>query len=435
MGQLGRQWGAIDRTASGAPMPNDNAFLPPTIHLGYLPDQLLIAHLVRAAESIRFVGPGLSRGVAKVLRERWYELGPDNVEIVIDSDPDVCRLGFGDGSAIELLFDAARNLGTVLHQIPGIRLSVLEIDGERIIYAPTPRLVDHSDSVSCEIILSPGGSTPYEDHTPKLHDQILAPPGMAQEPLTEAEVNHIKDDLAQSPPLPFDLARQVRVLSTHFQFVEFSLLNAALSRKRVPVPPYLLGLAKDKDAEELLRASFQLVGKADEVSGHALMKRREEIDRKYLCTIANYGKVILKSNRAKFDEAVANLKADVEEFRTEAFSKLKGAIEKNCKEVVERLFPVVRGNLPDIWTATLGPNPSADRIKDRLKEELERAYGDAMTHLSDIEVRLVYKNVTVEMLQDSHFKASAKKAKLDLDRLHEEFNAARTQAALPFISS
>jgi hypothetical protein len=41
-------------------MPNDNALLPATIHLGYLPDELVIGHLARARESIRFVGPGLS---------------------------------------------------------------------------------------------------------------------------------------------------------------------------------------------------------------------------------------------------------------------------------------------------------------------------------------------------------------------------------------
>lgn len=131
-------------------------------------------------------------------------------------------------------------------------------------------------------------------------------------------------DLEQSPPLPYDLARQLRVLSTQFQFVEFSLLRAALARKRVPVPPDLLGLAKDSDTEDLLRASFQLVTKEDEVSGDKLLKRRDSIDKEHLCTIAHYGKVILKSNRTDFDQAVDALKTDVNEFR-------KGALP--CRHV------------------------------------------------------------------------------------------------------
>lgn len=411
------------------PMPNENAFLPPTIHLGYLPDDLVIAHLNRASESIRFVGPGLSAPVAKVLTERWLELGPGAVEVVIDSDSDVCRLGFGDGEAVKALFKTAQELDRVVHRIAGIRLCVLDIDGERLIYSPTPRLVEQSDTETSEVILSPASTPPDEGSTYGLYDQILAPPELLNEPLTEPEVLRLTEDLQKSPPLPFDLARQVRVLSTQFQFVEFSLLNAALARKRVQVPPDLLGLAKDPETEELLRASFQLVGKEDEVSGEVLMKCRDEIDRKYLCTVADYGKVILNANRAAFDEAVNALKVEVEEFRKTAAQKLKAAIEKNCAIVVNRLLGAVRGKVPERWTATLGPRPTDDQIKRRLEDELKRAYGTAERYLDDIEVRLVYKNVTVEMLKDADFRASAEKAKLDLDEICEEYDAARSRSA------
>jgi len=410
-------------------MPNDNAFLPPTIHLGYVPDDLLIAHLKRASESIRFVGPGLSAAVAKVLSERWLELRPHAVEVVIDSDPDVCRLGFGDGEAIELLFNTARDLDRVVHRIGGIRLCVLDIDGERLIYSPTPRLVEQSHSGTSEVILSPASTPPDEGSAYGLHDQILAPPELLNEPLTEPEVLRVTEDLKQSPPLPFDLARQVRVLSTQFQFVEFSLLKAALARKRVQVPPDLLGLAKDPETEELLRASFQLVGKEDEVSGEVLMKRRDEVDRKYLATIADYGKVILNGNRAAFDEAVNALKAEVEEFRQTAAQKLKATIDKNCAIVVNRLLGAVRAKVPERWTATLGPRPTDDQIKRRLEDDLKRAYGTAERYLDNIEVRLVYKNVTVEMLKDAAFRASATKAKLNLDEIYEEYDAARSRIA------
>jgi hypothetical protein len=51
-------------------------------------------------------------------------------------------------------------------------------------------------------------------------------------------------------------------------------------------------------------ASFQLVPKGDEISGETLIKRRDEIDRDYLVSIANYGKIIQQSNRPDFDKAV-----------------------------------------------------------------------------------------------------------------------------------
>jgi hypothetical protein len=56
-------------------MNSDNSLLPPTIHLGYLLDEHVIALLRRAQECIRFVGPGLTVAAAKVLADRWSALG------------------------------------------------------------------------------------------------------------------------------------------------------------------------------------------------------------------------------------------------------------------------------------------------------------------------------------------------------------------------
>src|ERR1700692_4326705 len=127
-------------------MPNNNALLPPTIHLGYLPDELVISHLARARESIRFVGPGLSAAAASVLAQRWQDLGAFAVEVVLDADADLCRMGYCDGQALRLLLDTAKRLQAPIHRQTGVRLCVLEIDGEKIIFPPTPRLVEESEA-------------------------------------------------------------------------------------------------------------------------------------------------------------------------------------------------------------------------------------------------------------------------------------------------
>ena len=289
-------------------MPSDNELLPPIIHLGYLAETDVIEQIQQARESIRFVGPGLQKASAAALANQWIKLGPEAVEVILDADPELCRLGFCDGESLRILFDTASQLGaSVVHQ-SGIRLCVLQIDGVRIVYAPTPRLVEESKPHSAEIVLSPN---PGES----LQEQILAPRSASSALLTDTEVKAIENDLKESPPQDFDLARQVRVLSTEFQFVEFSLKGAALSRKRVDVPTDLLGLAPDAETEELLRANFQLIAKADEVSGESLLKRRSEIERKYLTSIAHYGAVILKSNREAFREECRQLDVEIAEFQ------------------------------------------------------------------------------------------------------------------------
>jgi hypothetical protein len=136
-------------------MISDNALLPPTIHLGYLPDDAVIAHLRRAEESIRFVGPGLPEAVALVLSVRWKELGRDAVEVVMDADAELCRIGYCDGAAMRLLLSTADELRAKIHRQSGIRLCVLEIDGGRIIFAPTPRLIEASDNDASHVQLAP----------------------------------------------------------------------------------------------------------------------------------------------------------------------------------------------------------------------------------------------------------------------------------------
>jgi hypothetical protein len=241
-------------------------------------------------------------------------------------------------------------------------------------------------------------------------------------------VKNVTEDLKVSPAQPFDLARQVRVLSTKFQFVEFSLQEAALSRKRVAVPPDLLGLASDAGAEELLRASFQLVAKGDEISGEKLLKRRDAIDSLYLVSISNYGKLIQQSNRADFDKAVVELRNEVEKFRESAKQKLNAAIDKNCADVIARLLPAVRLKMPERWRATLGSNPSDDLVRRRLEQELKSAYRNADAYLDKIEIRLIYKDITIEMLRDAEFGKAAEKAKLYLVEMYEEYQAARARA-------
>jgi len=58
---------------------------------------------------------------------------------------------------------------------------------------------------------------------------------------------------------------------------------------------------------------------------------------------------------------------------------------------------------------------------------LKTAFGGASDYLKRIEVRLIYKDITVEMLRDEDFANAAAKADLDLNEMYEEYQAARTR--------
>ena len=91
-------------------------------------------------------------------------------------------------------------------------------------------------------------------------------------------------------------------------------------------------------------------------------------------------------------------------------------------------MPAVKRNLPARWRASLGPKPPEEMVARRLERELKSAYGDASDYLKRIEVRLVHKDITVEMLRDEEFAKAAAKADLFLDEMYEEYQAARARA-------
>lgn len=88
------------------------------------------------------IAPGLSESVAKAIIKKWHELGRDAVQVVLDPDPEVCRLGLGDLAALQLLHETAEQIRGRIHQQQGLRVGVVVTDETTTVYSPTPRLIE-----------------------------------------------------------------------------------------------------------------------------------------------------------------------------------------------------------------------------------------------------------------------------------------------------
>lgn len=88
------------------------------------------------------IAPGLSESVAKAIVKKWHELGRDAVQVVLDPDPEVCRLGFGDLAALQILYETAEQMGGQIHRQQGLRVGVIVTDETTTVYSPTPRLIE-----------------------------------------------------------------------------------------------------------------------------------------------------------------------------------------------------------------------------------------------------------------------------------------------------
>ena len=113
-----------------------------------------MAGLIRRAKTrVVVAAPALHDEAAQALVE--FSKGNDgaNVEVVIDCDDEVLRLGYGDMKSITRL----NNAGIPLRQSTGLRVGVLIVDDEGWLFAPTALYVQaevHSDETPNALRLS-----------------------------------------------------------------------------------------------------------------------------------------------------------------------------------------------------------------------------------------------------------------------------------------
>src|SRR5881396_2596971 len=101
-------------------------------------DETLGRAIRSAQRRIVLLAPAVSKGVADALAEQWRTLPADGVSVILDLDPEVYRLGFGDAEGLSLLEEVARSRDRALNRQQGIRIGLLIVDDTTIVYSPTP---------------------------------------------------------------------------------------------------------------------------------------------------------------------------------------------------------------------------------------------------------------------------------------------------------
>ena len=75
------------------------------------PEISILGQINCARKRLLVVAPGVTEEIAQAIAAKWIELGRDAVRVVLDPDPDNCRLGYGDLSALQLLHSTATEAG------------------------------------------------------------------------------------------------------------------------------------------------------------------------------------------------------------------------------------------------------------------------------------------------------------------------------------
>lgn len=392
-------------------------------------DKVLCDLIAQASNRLVVLTPAVSMAVASTICAKWRQLGGNRVNVVLDLDPEVFRLGYGEFGGLKLLESTAAELGTMIQRQPGIRIGLIVSDMTTMVYAPTPALIEAGPSSPDTPNAVVFDGTPPEIERDLGHGEDgVRSQVVGLDKAAAADVEKVEIDLKKNPVQKFDIARTVRVFNANFEFVEFEMTGTHIGRMTMPIPAELMGLTKDDETKRRLKASFRLVDEQDGLSGERLQHAKTWLVKTYLATLPGYGNVVLRSVKPEFEKKVEKLRRCIELFKLSVMKNLVQAMERNRESLVEALFPSVMKSPPDRWRKYFASTPDPDTIRRLLENEIAQASGTPERLIGDMKLKVVFKGVTYELLSDEKFMEAARKALPGLPELHIEYDAARAKS-------
>lgn len=88
------------------------------------------------------IAPALTKPVASAVADRMADLGTLSMTVILDADPEVYRLGYGDVEALDIIRKASIVAQFDLREQPGVRIAIVMSDDQTLIYSPVPRNIE-----------------------------------------------------------------------------------------------------------------------------------------------------------------------------------------------------------------------------------------------------------------------------------------------------
>lgn len=415
-----------------------------------------ICELIAAADRrVVYAAPGIFLDTTHAiqnffLRHSQVSLDEQNCfEIIIDSDPEVCRLGYGDIKALKLLTET---LGLPIRKAEGLRIGVLIIDDAAWIYSPTPQAVEAEPETAkpnAVAVCSSQAERLIASLAPRMQDspstdvaaeggiEAIPPmPEIGNEIIAPAELKAVEEDLQRCPVQSFDLTRRVRVYSGLVQFVELNLTGCHLGRHIISLPAELMNLPGSDKQRDRLKATYRLVDETSTFKREAkkIEARVAEIRKTFLRSLGKrLGTVVLKSKKAAFQAEVEQARSELTKFSTDAKANLQTEITACRDELIKTLLPIIKDHPPKSLLFNISNDaPTEEQARKYLENELSKVIPEADKLIGEMNLYCDYKDVTYDMLNDKEFqeKLRSEFPYENFPQFHEEFEAARSSQSL-----
>ncbi len=90
-------------------------------------DDSVIELVQSARQRLAVIAPGVTTVVARALADRMTDLPDLSLTIILDADPEVYRMGYGDTEALTIIRNASKAAHFDLREQPGVRCAFRSI--------------------------------------------------------------------------------------------------------------------------------------------------------------------------------------------------------------------------------------------------------------------------------------------------------------------
>jgi hypothetical protein len=380
-----------------------------------------LVDLIRKAQSrLAVIAPALTKHVANALVARLGEQDRLYLTVVLDADPEVYRLGYGDPEALEIIRLASVEAHFPLREQQGVRIGVVISDDTTMIFAPISRNIEAGSSTEEKpnAILLCGPAT----------ERLAQAAGVAEgktevghHGIEPARVANMLANLKANPPKPFDIARRLNVFISRVQYVEFKVSNYRLSRRQIKLPDDFVGVDDTVLKEQIsgrIRAPFETLGKLKllvkfegkleemEIDEKSLEKERKIIEDEFTYPLAHHGRIILREDRDKFDKKARRFEAIVQCYHAALKEKLEEAREGFKERLREEFTPRWKANPPARFLRW-SYESSEVKIRIEIDKLADKVFDEALVFDPPL-VRVNYKGIAFENIMDADFVANLK---------------------------
>lgn len=418
-------------------------------------DERVVDLVTTARTRLVIVAPALSTAVAEAIAGRMGDLPELSLTVVLDADPEVYRMGYGEVAALETIRRAAADASFRLREQPGVRIGLVISDDRTLIFAPVSANIEagstSEDKPNAIMLDGPA--------TDGLARKAGAPSACAPDAPPEAEIGRsslsvervaeTQENLRRTPPLPVDLTRKLRVFMSRVQYVELKVKGYQLGRRRAKLPEDFIDVASPElkrrvsggirtpiDGIGKIEVGIEWAGKSEilSVDGKFLDQERSEIEKALTYVMPKRGRMILRQHRDDFNAQIKRFEAIVAAYQKALAAKLDEARSDFCNEFVEEFLPKWKKNRPKLYFRRLA-EPTEEELRRDIMVRADRLF-DEIVKLEPPDISVVYKDIAIEDLEDQNFLQALREimarggvSKADLDTLFESGAAAPEQGS------